>query len=111
MAWASKPTTTARHARHQDSADAYAGYTQAHGQAHNLGRTFYGLGRSVVAAAMAALSLHVTIDSLMNGQHIETKSLDELLGAEQAIREACERVKAYLETAATFDGREVVEEY
>jgi len=57
---------------------------------------------------MAALSLHVTIDSLMRGQQIETRSLPELMGAEETIREACGTVKAYLETAATFDGREEV---
>lgn len=94
--------------QHQDSASAYADYGQIHGQARNFGRGLYGIGRSLAAAAMAALSLHVTIDSLMNGQHIETRSLDELLGAEAAIREACEKVKLYLETAATFDGREEI---
>jgi hypothetical protein len=94
--------------KHQDSASEYAGYTQAHGEANHIGRGFYGMGRMFTAAAMAALSLHVTIDSLMNGQHIETKSLDELLGADEAIHQACQRVKVYLEAAATFDGREQV---
>src|SRR5229473_631074 len=41
-----------------------------------------GLIRGLTAGVMAAFSLHVTIDSLMNGQHIETKSLNELIGAE-----------------------------
>lgn len=66
-----------------------------------------GLGR----AAMAALSLRITIESLMDGQHIECKDLDEMLGAEAAIREACGILKAYLDTAETFDGREVVIEF
>jgi hypothetical protein len=47
---------------------------------------------------------------LVSGQHIETKSLPELIGAEAAIREACDTVKGYLEVAATFDGREEVVE-
>ena len=62
-------------------------------------------------ATMMALTLRVTVDSLMSGQHIECKDLDELIGAEAAIRDACENIKAYLETAVTFDGREEVVEF
>jgi len=76
----------------------------------DAGQGRVGLLRGFTALAMAALALHVTVDSLVNGQHIETKSLDELLGAEAAVREACEKVKLYLETAATFDGREEIVE-
>ena len=60
---------------------------------------------------MMALSLRVTVDGLMGGQHIECKDLDELLGAEAAILDACKNLKAYLETALTFDGREEVVEF
>jgi hypothetical protein len=70
-----------------------------------------GLLRGIASAAMAALSLHVTIDSLVNGQVIETKSLPELLAAEAAIHDACDTVKQFLEIAATFDNREEVTEY
>jgi hypothetical protein len=70
-----------------------------------------GLLRGLASSAMAALSLHVTIDSLVNGQVIETKSLPELRAAEAAIHEACATVKDFLETAATFDGRDEVFEY
>lgn len=58
--------------------------------------------------AMAALKLNITIGSLQKGQHVECKSLDELLAAEDAILTACKNLKAFLETAATFDGREVL---
>ena len=54
------------------------------------------------------MRLTITIASLERGQHIELKSLDELLAAEDAIMEACRTLRAYLETAATFDGREVL---
>lgn len=67
--------------------------------------------RGATRLAMSALSLHVTIDSLARGQHIECKDLDELMGAEAAILEACRNVKSYLETALTFDGREDVLEF
>jgi len=60
---------------------------------------------------MMALSLRITIDGLRNGQHIECKELDELLGAEAAILNACKNLKAYLETVQTFDGREEVVEF
>jgi hypothetical protein len=73
----------------------------------------YAEGRSgflsgAAAFAMSSLSLHVTVDGLSRGQHIEAKSLDELIGAEEAIREACGIIKNYLAVATTFDGREEV---
>ncbi|MGF1610378.1 MAG: hypothetical protein ACFCUQ_13340 [Kiloniellales bacterium] len=70
-----------------------------------------GLLKSSVSLAMSRLSLNVTVESLTKGHHIECKDLEELLGAEEAIRQACENVKTYLAVAATFDGREEVVEY
>lgn len=64
--------------------------------------------KGLASLAMAAMTLRVSVDSLAQGHHIECKDLDELLGAETAITEACKNLKGYLETAATFDGREVV---
>jgi hypothetical protein len=77
------------------------------GAASALWRT----ARGATRLAMSALSLHVTIDSLAGGQHIECKDLDELMGAEGAILNACQNLKAYLDTALTFDGREDVLEF
>jgi hypothetical protein len=62
----------------------------------------------MVNMAMAKLSLNITIDSLVKGHHIEAKDMEEMLGADEALHNACERMRAYLETAATFDGREQV---
>lgn len=67
--------------------------------------------RGLAFTALAAMRLNITVNSLARGQHIECKSLDELLGAEDAIHEACRNLKVYLDTAATFDGREVVVDY
>ena len=64
--------------------------------------------KSIASVAMAAMRLNISIASLQKGQHVECKSLDELLGAEEAIMTACENLRAYLDTAATFDGREVL---
>lgn len=69
------------------------------------------LGHGLKAAALGAISalrLTITIGSLERGHQIECKSLDELLGAEEAILSACESLKGYLDTAMTFDGTEVV---
>ncbi|WP_456668379.1 hypothetical protein [Bradyrhizobium sp. USDA 3240] len=75
-----------------------------------LGKTFYRLGRASVSATMAALALRITVDSLIRGVHVECDSMDELLGAERAIKEAATNLKGFLEEAATFDGREEVVE-
>ena len=79
--------------------------------ASSAARSLWKNARGIASAALEALSLRVTVDSLTSGQHIECKDLDELLGAEQAILNACKNLKAYLETALTFDGREEVFEF
>ncbi len=61
--------------------------------------------------AMAKMSLNISIGSLGQGHHIECKDLDELLEAEDTVRNACKNVTRYLEIAETFDGSEVVIEY
>jgi hypothetical protein len=60
---------------------------------------------------MASLSLRVTVYSLMKGVHVECKSMIELLGAEEAIADAGKNLRTYLDTAATFDGREEILEF
>jgi hypothetical protein len=83
----------------------------AEAQSASAGRSLWKTTRGLASLAMAALSLRITVTSLMNGEHVECKDLDELLGAEAAITEACKNLKAYLETALTFDGREEVIEF
>lgn len=79
-------------------------------EAH-LDGTTRGALKSLALTAFALTKLMVTVNSLQRGQHIECKTLDELLGAENAIYEACNNLKGYLATAATFDGREVLIEF
>jgi uncharacterized protein DUF4189 len=76
-----------------------------------LGKTLYRLTRAGVSATAAALSLRVTVRSLMSGVHVECKSMAELLDAEKAILEAAQNLRSYLDTAATFDGREEIIEF
>jgi len=75
------------------------------------GSTLYRLARASVSATAAALSLRITVISLMSGVHIECKSMGELLAAENAIVEAAQNLRSYLDTAATFDGREEIIEF
>lgn len=98
--------------KHQEAA--YGHFTDA--QAGDLSlsssaRSFWKSARGIASAAMMALSLRVTINKLISGQHIECKDLDELLGAEAAVIEACRNLRTYLDTARTFDGREELLEF
>lgn len=54
------------------------------------------------------MKLNITVKSLADGHHIECKDLEEMIGAEEALVDACKTLKQFLDTAATFDGREVV---
>jgi len=66
--------------------------------------------RGAFAAARAALSLRITVDSLTRGQHIEAKSLNEVLAAEEAIHTACENIVEYIAVASKFDdGTQTIE--
>lgn len=67
-----------------------------------------GLLKGVGSMILAGMNLNVTIASLAKGHHIECKDLNELIEAENALRDACKNLKTFLEVAATFDGREVV---
>ena len=91
---------------HFNSAAGTAGSTSG-----ALARSLWSNARGLAHIAASSLSLRVTVDSLTNGEHIECKDLNELLGAESAIVDACRNVKTYLETAVMFDGREEVVEF
>ena len=77
----------------------------------SIARSLWSNARGLASIAMLAFTLRVTVHSLMSGVHIECKDLDELLGAEAAILDACRNLKAYLDTALTFDGGEELIEF
>jgi hypothetical protein len=88
------------------------------GMRESVEKQFLGIGKNLlrfglagVSAARVSMSLRITVYSLINGEHIECKDMSELLGAEQAIIEAAENLRTYLNAAATFDGREQVLEF
>jgi hypothetical protein len=97
-----------------DSADAASdvGLVPTPGQiGKGLLKTTWKLGRAGVSAARASMALRITIDSLIAGVHVECKSMEELLDAEDAIRQAAENLKGYVEVAKTFDGGEEIVEF
>lgn len=102
--------------RYTESANAHLESTREHpsllaspkDQLLGVGKTLYRFGRASFSAVRAGLSLRVTIHSLLAGVHVECKSMQELLEAENAIVSAAQNLKSYLETAATFDGREEI---
>jgi len=77
----------------------------------NLKEKFSGLGRGMVSLALAKMQLNISIASLGRGHHITCKDLDELLEAEDTVRNSCKSLTRYLEVAASFDGSEMVIEY
>lgn len=83
-------------------------FAPASEQAKGASGTIWKLGRAAVSAVRASLALRITVNSLLSGVHVECKSMEELLEAEAAIREAKENLEGFLETAQTFDGREEI---
>jgi hypothetical protein len=77
-------------------------------QAAGIAKSIWKLGRAAVSATRASFALRVTVSSLLAGVHVECKSLDELLEAEGAFREAKENLEGYVDAARTFDGREEI---
>ena len=68
--------------------------------------TWKGIARNVAAIATA---LTIRIDDLISGTAVECKDIVEMLTVEEQIVAACQTFKAILQSAAYFDGEEVVE--
>jgi hypothetical protein len=92
--------------RHLDSTRGQPVFAPADQQVKGVLKTFWGLGRAAVSATITALSLRITVDSLLAGVHIECKDMDEFAEAEQALVEAKQNLEGYIAHIATFDGQE-----
>jgi hypothetical protein len=73
-----------------------------------VGKTLWKLSRAAVSATRAALSLRITVNSLLSGVHIECKDLDELGEAEDALVAAKSNLEGYIARLGSFDGREEI---
>ena len=71
-----------------------------------LTSTVKGMGMGIASR----FAMKITVNDLTNGKSIECKDLNEMLDAEQAVINACQNLKGFLEAAETFDGRELVVE-
>lgn len=60
---------------------------------------------------LTQMSLRITLASLLEGQHLESGSLEEMLAVSDNIRASVEYLANYLQVALTFDGREELDEY
>lgn len=69
-------------------------------------RRLWYLIRALVSLLLGFLFIRVTLAKLIKGAHVESKSLDKILAAKNAIERSASDLKAYLEVAETFDGRE-----
>jgi hypothetical protein len=94
-----------------EAAKQHAASFEAHQKVAEITRSYMHLAKGFLHAVKSRLALKITIDSLQRGQHIECKDLDEVIDAEEALKQACQNLKGYLETAATFDGGAVVIDY
>ena len=64
---------------------------------------------AATALAKKALNLTITVDDLVNGKNVECKDIIEMRAAEEQLKEACETFKVVLESAAHFEGTEILE--
>jgi hypothetical protein len=93
--------------QHLDNASTHLSRTQS----GDLKNRAAGLARGALSLAMSQMTLHITIDSLGRGHHIECKDLEELLETEDTVCSACKNLTRYLDVATTFNGSETVIEY
>jgi hypothetical protein len=94
--------------RHLDNTRGQPIFAPAEEQLKGVAKTFWSIGRAAVSATIAALSLRITVDSLLAGVHVECKDMDELAEAEEAIVEAKANLEAYVAHIASFDGQEQI---
>jgi hypothetical protein len=61
------------------------------------------------ALAARALNIKITVDDLLHVKSIECKDILEMRAAEEQLKEACQLFKQMLESAAHFEGEQVIE--
>jgi hypothetical protein len=60
---------------------------------------------------MGRLSLQISLQSLVDGLHVESQDLEETLYIEKLVREGVEFIAQYFELGFTFDSSEALHEY
>lgn len=75
-------------------------------EVRGLLRRIWHLIRALISFLIGFLFIRITISRLIRGAHIESKSLDRILQAKNAIETGAADLRAYLIAAESFDGRE-----
>jgi hypothetical protein len=70
-----------------------------------------GLLKGMASYALSNIHLTITVGSLGRGHHVECKDLEEMMEAEDAIRQSGKKVTGYLALADTFNGSETLITY
>lgn len=92
----------------------------AHVKKYRMGKTMLyqkmeladrGAGLLGVASRLAfkMMNIEVTVNDLVNGTHLECKDIVEMRAVEEQIKEASQTFKEILDSAAQFEGEEVIE--
>ena len=66
---------------------------------------------SAASAVRGRLATNISIASLGRGHHVECKDMQELLEAEDELREASKNLTRYLQVAKTFNGQRILISY
>lgn len=53
--------------------------------------------------------IDVRVKHLLNGQSFSCKSLDEVIGYSESVKNTCEVLISYLKVASSFGGKEIIE--
>lgn len=72
----------------------------------DLAGTLYGLGAGAYNLILGSLEARITIQDLLNGAHLESDEVSEILDAERIIRGSVNFLQERLNDLATFDGSE-----
>ena len=63
---------------------------------------------ALISLARAKMSLNITIGSLTRGETITCSTLDEAIAAEDALKQACDAARTYIQVASQFNGSQEV---
>jgi hypothetical protein len=95
----------------QEAANAPFLFEEAHVILSNFFASLWHFGAAATYSVLAAMSFKITLQTLADGQDIESQSLEEIITIRNLIKESVEYLASYFELALTFDGREELSEW
>jgi hypothetical protein len=95
----------------QEAANAPFLFEQTQVVIGNFFKSLWHFGATATYAALAAVSFRITLQTLVDGQDIESQSLEEIVAIRTMIKQAVDYTAGYFDMALTFDGREELSEW